>query len=229
MHDTRNVWFVVWGDQSDDRQSGRIQRMADRAGDVEGAFRFARAMVPKQRVLPVLLEQNRPWWERAIRDLPPENVTELPLDRGSAPGILAAAVRALCRDPDAILVLQCIQGVAPRRTELFRAIDVARREDSVVVLSRSSAGSGEAARVVRSADFEPSEVLLGEERRPMVVRASVLLDLYRAACPDLVEELGKPDVVQGPTTLDLVFPFLPDVDLLRHVLAPAERQLCLLA
>jgi len=61
--------------------------------------------------MPVVREQDRPWWGPLVRDLPAPHVVEEPLDRGSAPGVLVAALRisgwtphdhilAIAADPD---------------------------------------------------------------------------------------------------------------------------------
>jgi len=220
MRDTKNVWFVVWGDESDRRLDGRIGAKARsasgiRTGDgVKSAMRFARAMVRGDHVMPVLLEQNRPWWEPALDGVPKDNVMEQPLDRGSAPGILAAALRASRRDPDAILVLLRVDGQEPRRSAVFRAVEVARREDAVVLVPRASS---EVAATVSPKEGLPEL----EEAALAVARASALLAFFRRCCPDLVAEMEQAGPVDEPSTFDLVFPFLPDTDFLEHVLEPS--------
>lgn len=215
-YDTRNVWFVMWGDEGGARSARRLRPR----GGLEETLKFARQIVPQHRVLPVVLEQNRPWWEGLLRDVPPENLTEQPLDRGSAPGILATALRVLGRDPDAILVLMNIHGALPSRTEVFRGIDQARRTDRVVMLPSSAGGPHEQARHEHALAAPDVRTDAGT-----VARASVLIDVFRRACPELVAELSKPEVVKTPSTMDLIFPFLPDTDFLNHVLAPAPDQL----
>lgn len=190
--DTSNAWVITWGDD-DGRDDPH--RLAPR-GDLAKTLRFARTIVPRQRVLSVLLEQNRPWWGHLVRELPPENLLEQPLDRGSAPGILAAVLRILARDSEAIVVLVCTHAAAPARDEVFAAIDAARKEDRVVETDTTTVG-----------------------------RARALLEVFRAACPDMVAELAKPEVIEAPETLDLIFPFLPDTDFETAVLAPAPPQL----
>ncbi len=191
--DTRNTWLITWGDEGDGRDDPH--RLLPR-GDLAKMLRFARTIVPKQRVLSVVLEQNRPWWGHLVRELPPENLLEQPLDRGSAPGILAAVLRIVARDPDAIVVLLCTHAATPARDEVYAAIDEARHEDRVL---------------------ETDTVTVG--------RARALLEVFRAACPDMVAEMAKPEVVEAPETLDLIFPFLPDTDFASAVLAPAPPRL----
>lgn len=222
-YDTRNVWFVTWGDE------GEHRRPRSRPGErLASALSFARRIVPKQRVLPVVLEQNQPWWERVVRDLPPENVMAQPLNRGSAPGILAAALRVMARDPDAILVLMSTEGQHPERQQVFRGIDLARRESSVVVLPKAAEARA-AIGCAQVLEIEPTQIAWEdstlEAGTTTVARASLLVDVFRSSCPEMVEELGKPEVVQTPSTMDLIFPFLPDTDFMTHVLGPAPDHL----
>jgi mannose-1-phosphate guanylyltransferase len=65
----------------------------------------ARSVVPGSRVVVVVADQHRDWWESALQRLPPENVVVQPENRGTAIGVLLPLLTVLGRDPDATIVI----------------------------------------------------------------------------------------------------------------------------
>ena len=71
------------------------------------ALRRAAAIVPWPRILVVVTEHHRRYWQQALSDLPPQNIIVQPSNRGTAAGILLPVLDiVLRRDRDArVLVL----------------------------------------------------------------------------------------------------------------------------
>jgi mannose-1-phosphate guanylyltransferase len=63
-------------------------------------------VVARDRVLFVVAEHHRPYWQQELSDVGPENVLVQPSNRGTAGGVLLAAIHVLFhRDPKARLLL----------------------------------------------------------------------------------------------------------------------------
>ena len=69
------------------------------------ALARAARCVPRKRVLVVVAEGHRRFWERELADLPPDNVIVQPENRGTAPGILLPLMHVLERDPEARIAI----------------------------------------------------------------------------------------------------------------------------
>jgi mannose-1-phosphate guanylyltransferase len=65
----------------------------------------AAALVPRERILVVVAESHRDWWQRELLDLPRENVLVQTVSRGTAAGVLLPALEIARHDPGARLVL----------------------------------------------------------------------------------------------------------------------------
>ncbi len=65
----------------------------------------ARSLVPEERIVLALREQDRPWWAIALSEHPRGNIIEQPFDRGSAPAVLVGALVISERDPAAEVLL----------------------------------------------------------------------------------------------------------------------------
>lgn len=72
-----------------------IQRTLDRA----------LSLVPHDRVVTVVSEAHREWWEHETDALPAENVIVQPGNRGTAAGILLPLLHIAARDPAAVVVV----------------------------------------------------------------------------------------------------------------------------
>lgn len=90
-----NRWVIVSTGSRLDSGAAFDRRAVSRM--LEEAAKIA----PRERTIFVALEAESPWWAPLARDLAPENVIDEPIDRGSAPGILAALFRILQRAPNA--------------------------------------------------------------------------------------------------------------------------------
>ncbi len=76
----------------------------------------AQRVAARDRILSVVCESHRPWWEAQLRWKAPENVLAQPSNRGTAVAILHGLVHILSRDPDPrIVVLPCDHEVDDER------------------------------------------------------------------------------------------------------------------
>jgi hypothetical protein len=205
------TWAIVYsapeaGSPEAQRREGQAGRDL-RARHVGGALSVARTLVDPSRIVVVVLEQERPWWQARLLDLPPENVVEQPFDRGSATGILLAAARVRARAPGArVLVFFSDVIDASMMGALRDGVEHAAADPRVQLLS----GSHDARR--------------GGPAAPAVAlaTASGLLQLFEETQPELVRELLGEGV--GPRALDEIYPFLGAVDFRREVLAAAPHR-----
>ena len=69
------------------------------------ALARAARCVPRKRVLVVVAEEHRRFWEPELADFPAENVVVQPANRGTAAGILLPLLTVLERDPEARLAI----------------------------------------------------------------------------------------------------------------------------
>ena len=73
---------------------------------LEEALARGEAVTSRHRVLAVVAECHRRWWEGALRSLPPQNVIVQPENKGTAAGLLLPLLHIVLRDPGAtVLVL----------------------------------------------------------------------------------------------------------------------------
>jgi mannose-1-phosphate guanylyltransferase len=68
---------------------------------LQEALLRAEAIAPRQRVLTIVAEQHRRWWETALWTLPKRNIVVQPRNRGTANGLLLALLHIAERDPEA--------------------------------------------------------------------------------------------------------------------------------
>ena len=96
------------------------------------------ALVPREQISVVVSDAHRQWWRSELADLPCENVLVQPANRGTAAGILAAALAVSRRAPAArVLVLPSDHHVGDEATlrGAFRAaLDAVQRERERIVL-----------------------------------------------------------------------------------------------
>jgi len=74
----------------------------------------ARALTPESRILVVVVEAHRRWWEAELAGFDPRNILVQPANRGTAIAILLGWAHARARDTDARLVFL---GMTPRETD----------------------------------------------------------------------------------------------------------------
>jgi hypothetical protein len=63
------------------------------------AMRRAEALVPRDRMVPVVAAQHRHWWRAELQDFPPGNVVVQPSNKGTSAGILLPLAHVLRLDP----------------------------------------------------------------------------------------------------------------------------------
>lgn len=214
---------------------------------------LARQIAPVERVVPVVLEQDRPWWESAVRELPPGNIVEQPFDRGTGVGILLAFLRIFRRDPAArIALLSTPSRITGEHALLGLALglDALEIKDHRLIVIGTPADerdhprcwivpcpgvNGEARRVSAftpaSDDVVPSRLL----EEGAVVDAGIalstsigVLELFRETHPEIVQSAIdhlKGNGAFSRDALDELYPFLPTVDFATQVLAKAPRLL----
>lgn len=99
----------------------------------------AATVVPRERVLTIVAEEHRRFWDGELKDLPPGNVVVQPRNRGTAAGILLPFLEILLhRDPRGrVLVLPSDHYVADEpvlRRALREALGVPRTPDGRLVV-----------------------------------------------------------------------------------------------
>lgn len=138
------------------------------ACDLAEALRGAWQRTVPGRVLPVVREQDRTWWAPHLDRIPATNRIEEPLDRGSGPGVVVAALRIRGWDPAGrILVLQAEPRASWR--EIFATADRLLRtavedDDEIHVADRVALGTVNA--WLLHALHRRPELYLQFERRP---------------------------------------------------------------
>jgi mannose-1-phosphate guanylyltransferase len=95
-------------------------------------------LVPAERVLVVLAEDQREEAGRELPEVPPANFLVEPCGRNTAPAIGLSALAVSERDPDAVMIIlpadHSIADAAEFRRVLTAASSAARRDDALVVL-----------------------------------------------------------------------------------------------
>jgi len=90
----------------------------------------AARITTSERIVVVVCDPQRPWWEVELADHPPRNIVSQPANRGTGVAILHAALAITARDSRAVvLVMPSDHEVADEATlleALVRAVDEAR-------------------------------------------------------------------------------------------------------
>jgi mannose-1-phosphate guanylyltransferase len=109
-----------------------------RASLLRRTIRRCEGLVSRERIVPVVAEQHRQWWQQELADIPAHNVVSQSHNRGTGIGILLPVMRILSRDPRAkVLILPTDHYVG--REDVLRdactsALRFAYERDSSVVL-----------------------------------------------------------------------------------------------
>jgi mannose-1-phosphate guanylyltransferase len=208
----------------------------------------AAALVPRRRIVTVVAERHRRWWEKELSVCPMENVVVQPHNRGTAAGILLPLLRIVQQDRLAtIIVLPSDHHVA--REELLsqsieEAVQAVRMDQSRVVLlgmtarecdteygwilpSGGSRPVGAVTAFVEKPDSTRARFLLrsGALLNSLIFVATgrTLLQLYDHATPRLVGELvaWRDEAAGRSTALETLYRTLPSYDFSREVLEPS--------
>jgi len=185
----------------------------------------------------VVLRPHRPWWNQPVSALPSRNLAEQPFDRGSAPGVLLAALRIYRRDPQARVILLsegCEQISARRIAEAFDRMDGG---DDVIMVARVESSRRRRtfirrASMARRPGHGEWRIMMetGQARTGGVIvsTAHALRQLFIDTQPELegqfATELKGASLFDG-LALDQLYPFLPNLDFEADVLARASGAL----
>ncbi len=148
--DSSNVWVAVLAAGDGKRVRAftldhdgmsipkQFWRFDGRRSLLRAALQRAQKLVPAARLVPVVAEQHRLWWERELRSLPRENVLVQPVNRGTAAGILLPVLHIFRSDPDArILVLPTDHAVRDEKAlarALKSAVEALAKEPQCLLL-----------------------------------------------------------------------------------------------
>ena len=114
---------------------------------LEGALERARAIVPGQRTIVVVIDEHRRWWQAQLNAVPVENIVVQARNQGTGAAVLQALLTVLNRDPDAtLLVLPSDHGIEDEcvfRKTMFTLADEARSSPEHLVLLGAEPTSAE--------------------------------------------------------------------------------------
>jgi mannose-1-phosphate guanylyltransferase len=260
-----SVWVVVLaaGDgtrlqsvTSDARMGAAPKQFCRLVGDETMLARtLARAarIVPPERVLVVVAEKHRGWWEHELRAIPAENVLIQPANKGTAVGILLPLTVIAGRNPDAtVLVLPSDHFVADEEAlaeSIAGAIRAVRGAGKTVLLGMTPEGPDTGYgwivperghdRLLHVLAFseKPNEqaarTLMGRGAlwNSFLIAANVrhLLSLYARTCSDILKLFMKEvEIARGSVDLrrlSLVYEPLPVRDFSRDVLQHVPEEL----
>lgn len=89
---------------------------------LQEALLRAERIAPRERVLTIVAEQHRRWWETALWTLPKRNVIVQPRNRGTAIGLLLPLLHIAQRDPHARVVILPSDHYVQEEAVLARAL-----------------------------------------------------------------------------------------------------------
>ncbi len=220
------TWVIVWTAQ--ENQVQRVPTPFNRGDEAqcpfEKALDLALTWAPKERVAPVVLRAEKPWWARPVDAVPAENLAEQPFDRGSAPGILLAVLRIYRKDRDARVVLLSAGSDLVASSHVNDSLSQVGGRDDVVILAQAQPAHGVAAprrqpvAAYRRVKGEWRLALRAGEARGggiIVASAGALLQLFIDTQPELTDQFLT--TLTGPSlfdevALDRLYPFLPETD-----------------
>ena len=96
---------------------------------LQEAILRAEAVVPRQRVVTIVAEQHRRWWETSLWSLPKRNVIVQPENRGTANGLLLPLLHIAQRDPEARIVILPSDHYVREEAALARSLRQAAAQD----------------------------------------------------------------------------------------------------
>lgn len=239
---SEHLWAIALSGSTD----GNTEQDGAHERTLLGNLEAARRVADPGRILAVTLEQNRPWWEPALRDLPMGHVGAQPFDRGSGVALLFGALALYRKDPEAEVAVftqgehsasllrdarQQLARVDPGQdVTLFASAVEDREQGGTLVIPRlgssdqgpslvSSLVTAERGRVAGRALLSTG-ILFG--------RAEALIDLYEAAQPLLTRRMMREFYDQDPFSREAahgIYPFLTSIDLFADVLSAAPDRL----
>lgn len=216
------------------------------------ALARAALCVHRKRILVVVAEEHRRFWERELAGFPAENLVVQPRNRGTAAGILLPLLAVLERDPEARLAFLPSDHYVVRESVLAGSLRLAlaslEESDSGVTLLGITPDAPEtgygwivpmrSARLLAPVErfVEKPDAALASELFAagalwnsflFAVRAPALLRVYRGRLPGLVDEfqaaLGPRS--QRATSLAGLYARLESLDFSRDVLQESAERL----
>jgi mannose-1-phosphate guanylyltransferase len=213
----------------------------------------ARSLTAMNRILAMVRDEHRPWWEAEIADLRPENVLAMSRNRGTAVALLRALLHVHDRAPGACLVVlpsdHAVDNEDVLREVIFEAAEEARRNAEHVVLIGAPAGPADptlgwilpgavgggraraVARFVEKPDYAEAVdcVRRGAFRNTLMLAGGTraLLNLYAPLTlgPAGALEPSDEGLASSARELAAIYPHLPAMDLSRDLLQRAARWL----
>ena len=220
---------------------------------LEMAIERARRITDESRILLLVCDSHRAWWEPELKHLPASNVLSQPAHRGNGIAIFHALFQILRQDKNPIVAVLPSDHAADDEEALGRAIhraaDAARRWSGPVVLlgmtpERAEPDYGWIVPGPASPDLtrgveEFVEKPPTHEARKLMERGGLwnsfiftstaigLLRLFDEARPDLLEKYPESLLHPGRdvAALNRYYARLPEIDLGRDVLARAAHRL----
>lgn len=198
----------------------------------------ARGVTTPDRIVVVLREEHRPWWQHALTGIRPNNALVHGRNRGTAIALLHALLHVSGSDSDACLVVlpsdHVVDDELVMRRTILHAVDEARCSHTDVVLIGAPAespdpslgwivpGSERTDRTRAVLEFveKPDHARAAECVRRGALRNTLILAGGARALLNLYAHEGQPFAE--------LYPDLPDMDLGRDVLQRSARYLRLL-
>jgi mannose-1-phosphate guanylyltransferase len=222
-----------------------------RAPMVRWALARARQIAPAPRVLIVVNERHRVFWQRQLADLPARNVMIQPCNRGTAAGVLLALLEIQARGSAAapVVLLPSDHYVADEivlHHAMLTAVQASRHSGRSAVLLGVSpidlepgygwivpATGDPVARVSQFLE-KPSTESVGQmvgrgaliNSFILAARARMLLEIIGPALPDILQRFRRCTVTsRAELAIRRLYEDLPSIDLSRDVLERAAGSL----
>jgi mannose-1-phosphate guanylyltransferase len=224
---------------------------------IEITLARARRLTSASRILVVVRDDHRPWWERELADVWFDNVLVHTQNRGTAVALLHAMLCVIVRDPSAVFVVlssdHAVDDEGILREVIFEAVEEARRSTSHVILVGAPSetpdpslgwiipGRPRTGRTRAVAEFveKPSLAQAAECVRRGALRNTLILAgsaraLLRMYAIEVSGEVGasreKEDTFHTRMqALASMYPHLPAMDIGRDILQRSARWLRVLA
>lgn len=211
----------------------------------------------RERIMLIVAEQHRHWWQPCLSMLPTGNIVVQPQNRGTGNGILLPLLSILDRDPDANIVLlpsdHYVHDEGVLQESIKQAVVALQESQSCMVMLgitpeetdtdlgyivpgfRAQKGTFTERRFVEKPDARRAEQLIrfGAVWNSFIIVASGirLLELYARQFPDVVAAMlaaHQARASDGGQRLQSLYEALPTIDFSRHVLNGAEPLLRML-
>jgi mannose-1-phosphate guanylyltransferase len=213
----------------------------------------AAGVAPEERIAVVVAEQHRRWWKNTQPSIPNGHTVIQPANRGTANGILLAALSIAVHDPlarlvflpsdhyieDESLLAGALQAAAHRRlsrgTLMLLGLEPTGPDPELgYIVPRSTIrplAHGKVKRMVEKPPARLASALLAEGAlwNSFIFAAEVatIADLVRARHPKVVADFERA-IARGPYHVTELYEKLTNLDFSRHILQGAEAQLSVL-